>query len=176
VLFSVPLSLFQPEVDFEPANQTPAPGDVKLERGGGGYGHSVIQPLPISIFAPPLHPTATIGQPLSKNKYCNMRLEYNTVLFDASTFYDFYWGSQIRASLGTAFLRDFYPCSSVIGCASLSQRGRRNSTQRRQAGKATPEYETLGAGDNQMVTSKLGTKSLATLAPLHLGVLALKVF
>jgi len=40
VLFSVPLSLFQPEVDFEPANPTPAPGDVKLERGGGGYGHS----------------------------------------------------------------------------------------------------------------------------------------
>jgi hypothetical protein len=40
VLFSVPLSLFQPEVDFEPSNPTPAPGDVKLERGGGGYGHS----------------------------------------------------------------------------------------------------------------------------------------
>jgi len=73
VLFCVPLSLFQPQVDFEPANPTPALGDVKLERGGGGYSHSAIQPPPVSVFAPLLHPIATTGQPISKNKHCNMR-------------------------------------------------------------------------------------------------------
>ena len=48
--------------------------------------------------------------------------------------------------------------------------------QRRQAGKANSQYENVGVGDNQMVTTKLETKSFETIAPLHLGVLALKVF
>jgi hypothetical protein len=42
--------------------------------------------------------------------------------------------------------------------------------------KANSQYETIGAGDNQMVTTKLETISLETVAPLHLGVFALKVF
>ena len=48
--------------------------------------------------------------------------------------------------------------------------------QRRQVSKANSQYETIGAGDNQMVTTKLETISLETVAPLHLGVFALKVF
>jgi hypothetical protein len=48
--------------------------------------------------------------------------------------------------------------------------------QRHQAGKANSQYETVGAGDYQMRTFKLGTKGFETVAPLHLGIFALKVF
>jgi len=58
---------------------------------------------------------------------------------------------------------------------------RLNSTQRRQvakppSGQENLQFETVGSDIIQMVTSKLGTRSLETVAPLHFGVFALKVF